>query len=313
MAIIPPSQESCTLAAKTLLDGGVVSFPTETVYGLGCDTFNESAINEVYALKNRPKNNPMIAHVLDVSWVNQLCTRWSDECNQLVEAFWPGPLAIVVPRKEPVPKTACGGFDTIAIRSPSHPVARMLLATFDNPISAPSANKSGHISPTTAQHVVDEFGESITILDGGSCERGIESTVISMTSAPTILRLGSVTPEEIQNIIGEVHTKPMSSQSNSPGTSTRHYAPITKVMLLEGKHICEVNDPDCIVITMHANPVAARCNFQMPKNAQEYARKLYLILREADAIGANLICIEKPPNSQKWQAINDRLQRCGSD
>ena len=137
MGIVSPSQESYALAAKKLRDGGIVCFSTETVYGVGCDTFSELAIAKVYKLKNRPTNNPMIAHILDVSWTNLLCSGWSNKCSLLATCFWPGPLTIVLPKKESVPESACGGFDTIAMRCPSHPVARALLAEFDNPISAP--------------------------------------------------------------------------------------------------------------------------------------------------------------------------------
>jgi L-threonylcarbamoyladenylate synthase len=313
MGIVSPSQESYALAAKKLRDGGIVCFSTETVYGVGCDTFSEPAIAKVYKLKNRPTNNPMIAHILDVSWTNQLCSGWSNKCSLLATRFWPGPLTIVLPKKESVPESACGGFDTIAMRCPSHPVARALLAEFDNPISAPSANKSGHISPTTARHVEDEFGDAITIIDGGPCEKGIESTVISMVNQPTIMRLGSVSVEEIRNTIGAVEIKTSITQQNSPGTQMRHYAPNTKTKLLNKEEMDKISDPDCVAITIQGNPVLTKQVFQMPSNAQEYAKVLYSTLREADNAGVSRIVIERPCTAPVWLAVIDRLERCCSD
>ncbi len=313
MGIVSPSQESYALAAKKLRDGGIVCFSTETVYGVGCDTFSELAIAKVYKLKNRPTNNPMIAHILDVSWTNLLCSGWSNKCSLLATRFWPGPLTIVLPKKESVPESACGGFDTIAMRCPSHPVARALLAEFDNPISAPSANKSGHISPTTARHVEDEFGDAITIIDGGPCEKGIESTVISMVNQPTIMRLGSVSVEKIRNTIGAVEIKSSVTQQNSPGTLMRHYAPNTKTNLLNKEEMDKTSDPDCVAIAIQGNPVLTKRVFQMPSNAQEYAKVLYSTLREADNAGVSRIVIERPCTAPVWLAVIDRLERCCSD
>jgi L-threonylcarbamoyladenylate synthase len=310
MAILTPSQETYVHAAKILSDGGVVSFPTETVYGLGCDIYNESAIDLVYTLKNRPKNNPMIAHVLDLSWTDQICTGWNDTCDKLVARFWPGPLTIVVPKKDSVPKEACGGFNTIAIRCPSHQVARAFLTEFGRPVSAPSANRSGHISPTSAQHVVSEFGDSVEIIDGGHCEKGIESTVISMVENPTILRFGSITVEEIQQTIGDVDKQPIQYQTNSPGTSTRHYAPNTKAFLYSQQQLEKFDATNCVVISILFTPTSAKHHFQMPSSAHEYAKKLYSVLREADEIGADQIIVERPPQAPEWNAVNDRLRRC---
>jgi L-threonylcarbamoyladenylate synthase len=186
----------------------------------------------------------------------------------------------------------------------------MLLAEFDNPISAPSANKSGHISPTSAQHVEDEFGDSIQIIDGGSCEKGIESTVISMVEKPTILRCGSITTEEIQQAIGKVVDKPIQSQTNSPGTSTRHYAPNTEVRLYNQRQLATLDAPNCVVISISPAPTSATHHFQMPSISHEYAKLLYAVLREADELGANQIIVERPPETPEWNAVNDRLCRC---
>ena len=310
MTILSPTKESFETAVKTLQNGGIVAFATETVYGLGCDTFNKKAIDLVYKTKGRPIQNPMISHIADVSWVCQLASGWDNRCNKLAEMFWPGPLTIVLQKKEAVPKSACGGRNTIAIRCPSHPVARQLLKRFNKPISAPSANKSGYISPTTAQHVEDEFGKSITILDGGKSEEGIESTVVSLVGNPTILRPGSITQEIIEKSIGPVSKHHQTTQSNSPGTSSQHYSPHTKTKLLSTAEIQKINDTTCITIVIDGNPQQSQKNIQMPVSPKEYGAKIYGVLREADQNNASVICVEQPPKTSSWDAIQDRLLRC---
>ena len=198
MSIVQPTKENIEKASTILQNGGMVSFATETVYGLGCDTLNTAAIKLVYESKGRPCNNPMIAHVFDVGGAKKLTTCWLHSCNKLTDAFWPGSLTLVLPRNETVPESACGGFSSVAIRCPAHSVARDLLTSFNGPISAPSANRSGYISPTTAKHVEDEFGKELLIIDGGACEDGIESTVLSLLDTPTILRPGSVTKNKLK-------------------------------------------------------------------------------------------------------------------
>ncbi len=310
MPICLPTKEAIIEATKILQEGGVVSFATETVYGLGCDTFNIQAVKKVYALKNRPTNNPMIAHILDATWVDRLATGWDNRCEKLAERFWPGPLTIILPKKERVPSEACGGFDTVAIRCPAHKTARLLLDSFNGPISAPSANMSGHISPTTANHVEQEFGRDTFILDGGSSEKGIESTVLSMVGTPTILRPGSVTIKELTNCIGFVATYTGADQTNSPGTSSRHYAPKTKVVLKTSDAICNTNSDSTIVVYHTTAPARCKNKIQMPSSPAEYAAKIYSVLREADAMDADVIVVELPPTSPEWLAINDRLNRC---
>jgi L-threonylcarbamoyladenylate synthase len=315
MSVVLPTTQNIEQAAQELKEGGLVAFPTETVYGLGCDTFNSSAINQVYTLKGRPKNNPTIAHILESSWALQLTEHWNEQCDQLAKAFWPGPLTIVLPKKEEVPKAATGGRNTIAIRSPNHPVAKQLLSCFGSPISAPSANKSGYISPTTAKHVEDEFGDNIQILDGGACEEGIESTVLSLISEPTILRPGTISGGEISEIIGKVFTANLSEQNDStdsPGTTAHHYSPHTSVTLLTAKEIDEIADENCVAITIYGAPKNAKAWIQMPVDPKEYATRLYGALREADAVGTKRIVIEKPKSPHNWFAVLDRLNRCAA-
>ena len=310
MSICLPTKKTIQEATAILQSGGVVSFATETVYGLGCDTFNKIAIQKVYKLKNRPANNPMIAHILDKTWVDRLATGWNRECDKLADTFWPGPLTIVLPKKETVPKEACGGFDTIAIRCPANTTARLLLASFSSPISAPSANKSGRVSPTTAHHVEHEFGCDVMILDGGPSENGIESTVLSMVGSPTILRPGSILLDELKNTIGNTEICTTVQQIDSPGTSPRHYSPKTKAVLKSSDRVRKIRCKNTIVISYNTLPISCQQLIQMPQTATEYATKIYAALREADTREASQIVIEIPPSSPEWCPIHDRLSRC---
>ncbi|MBC8201702.1 MAG: Sua5/YciO/YrdC/YwlC family protein, partial [Planctomycetes bacterium] len=189
-------------------------------------------------------------------------------------------------------------------------VAQQLLTVFGHPISAPSANMSGHVSPTTAQHVADEFGDELQIIDGGPCEKGIESTVISMVESPTVLRFGSITVEELQREIGDVMEGQTQEQSNSPGTSTRHYAPNTKVLLYTQQQVVSADLTNCVVISFSSPHPNTSNHIQMPSSACEYAKQLYAVLREADGMGVHQIIVERPPETPEWKAVNDRLRRC---
>ena len=312
MTIEAPTDEAIDSAVKTLQNGGIVAFPTETVYGLGCDTFNTNAIDLVYKTKGRPINNPMIAHIQNVSFVNELTDDWDDRCESLAREFWPGPLTIVLPKKKSVPKSACGGRETIAIRCPKHIVAQKLLKQFGHPVSAPSANVSGYISPTTAQHVEDAFGFCVNTLDGGPCEDGIESTVLSLVGATEILRPGTITRDEIESVIGIISNQRQTSQTDSPGTSLQHYAPNTPTRLVATNEIIKTQDNTCATIVLFGIPIKSKKNIQMPTSPKEYGAKMYGALRELDDIGASVIFIEKPPPTPSWLAIQDRLSRCAA-
>jgi len=313
MTIVTPDPQTVREAAVTLKRGGVVAFATETVYGLGCDTFNTDAIKKVYALKGRPLCNPMIAHVQDVSWIERLSDQWDEQCDNLAKQFWPGGLTIILPRHKDVPPSACGGFDTIAIRCPSHPVAQQLLSIFGGPISAPSANRSGYISPTTATHVEDEFKGAITVLDGGPCSLGIESTVLSMVDEPTVLRLGSITNMQLEQVIGLVRYEHIESQMNSPGTTTRHYAPTCPVVLVPPRDMENLDDENCVAIVINTVPKRVKRIYHMPTTPHDYAVRMYAVLRDADAGAPSRIVIERPPKSPVWDAVTDRLVRCSTN
>lgn len=333
--MVVPTDESIAEATRRLHDGEVIVFPTETVYGLGADTFNPAALECVYRLKGRPQDNPLIAHVLDWEAARNVIDLKAQVLNggergtlarSLASTFWPGPLTLVLPKADHVPSRATGGRNTIAVRSPAHPVARKLLEQFGGPISAPSANRSGRVSPTTAQHVSDDFArvddpaaQNLLILDGGACEVGIESTVLDLSfcesgARPRVLRPGSITVDQLRRVIGDVDVNSIHEQGASPGTAALHYAPRTPAELVDraqlSQRLCQPS-PRYAVLAFDASAVPSpHVGFGMPSDATSYARVLYGVLRQADAAGCARILIERPPDeSEPWRAIHDRLRR----
>ena len=314
------------LAVSRLRSGNVVAFATETVYGLGADTFNPAALERIYQIKGRPFNNPLIAHVLDWDQARLVCdvsaageSRFAsfDTAKELASRFWPGPLTLVLPKAPRVPPQATAGLATIAVRAPAHPVARKLLQAFSGPISAPSANRSGHVSPTRAQHVAEDFADAddLLILDGGASDVGIESTVLDLTATPPrILRPGAITAERLRETLGEVQSPHLQTQTASPGTASQHYAPHTPAELVTTSEIQDrlrQSQQPLAVLTFDASQVASPHKaIEMPRDAEEYARALYGALREADALGCERMIIESPPQeADLWRAITDRLRR----
>ncbi len=241
--LLPATEDSLALAAKLLADGQLVAFPTETVYGLGANAFNKDAVLGIFAAKGRPADNPLIVHIHDRSQLNDIC-EVTPAALRLMDAFWPGPLTIILPRKAAVPREVSAGLDTVAVRMPSHPVAAALLRACGLPIAAPSANRSGKPSPTTAAHVLEDMdGRIPLILDGGPCDVGLESTVISLVDErPCILRPGGVTKDMLESVLGEVGLagsilRPLEKgeKALSPGMMYRHYSPDGQVTLIEGE------------------------------------------------------------------------------
>jgi L-threonylcarbamoyladenylate synthase len=311
MTVVLATQENIRKASQVLSSGGVVAFPTETVYGLGCDATNKEAVSRVYTLKNRPNDNPLIAHVSTTEEAKKITIGWDDRCDQLAERFWPGPLTIILKRGENVPKEACGGTNTIAVRCPNHETAKELLKEFGGPISAPSANISGHTSPTTATHVHNDFGDELFVLDGGACDKGIESTVISMVGNPTVLRLGSIEVGELLHVISGVIVQTPASQNESPGSSDKHYAPNARMVLQSSKEISKQYGEDIVFLVIKTKPASGTV-ITLPTTSGEYAKLLYAAIREADAMKPKAIHVEHPPNTPEWEAINDRLRRASS-
>ncbi len=316
--LVPASERAIASAAGRLHSGEPVAFPTETVYGMGADTFNEEAIRRVYALKGRAADNPLIAHVLGPEQARRVAAGWDERCDRLARRWWPGPLTLVLPRAGTVPPTATARWPTIAVRAPAHPVARQLIEAFGGPVSAASANLSGRISPTTAEHVADEFAdvEDLLVLDGGACPVGIESTVVDLTGdVAGVLRPGVVGVLELRELLGEVACLETATQGPGPGTAGRHYAPRATAELVEGSALDErlaSLRETAVVLCFDGTAVAPPHRpIVMPPTAADYAARLYASLHEADGlVGHGRILIVRPPSEEgPWRAVCDRLRR----
>ncbi|MDG2054060.1 MAG: L-threonylcarbamoyladenylate synthase [Phycisphaerales bacterium] len=311
-----PTSEAVTKAAHQLKEGGLVAFPTETVYGLGACAFNETAVANIFAIKGRPSSNPMIVHVASSREAPNIAAGWDARCEALAARFWPGPLTIVTKRDRRVPPLVTGGRDTVALRAPSHPVAQALLSAVGEPLAAPSANRSGHISATTAQHVADDFSEaSLLILDGGATDVGIESTVVDV-SGPigepiNILRQGSILASDIEMVVGRVCVSHAITQNASPGTSAKHYAPCVPLRIVHADHLDEAlsqtNDRMSVLVFRKNSVPSPHLEVVMPTLPAEYGKVLYEQLRLGEA--SDGIVVVAPPTGEQWDAIHDRLSR----
>jgi L-threonylcarbamoyladenylate synthase len=297
-------------AAEILRAGGLVAFPTETVYGLGADASSEQAMRRLYAVKGRPADHPVIVHFASASEA----FTWGEATKAaklLAERFWPGPLTLILRRSEKAKDFVTGGQPSVGVRVPSHPVARELLKEFGKPIAAPSANRFGRVSPTTAAHVREDLGADVDlVLEGGPSEVGIESTIVDLSGgAAAILRPGKISREELQEIIslGKAETAPRHS-----GGMEKHYAPKTPARLVATHEL----DKEISKLTARAAVLAfsrpdERVDFwlRMPRDPAAYAQKLYAALRELDAAGCDALLIEAPPVESRWEAVLDRLRK----
>jgi len=287
--IVHADEEQIARAAEIIRAGGLVAFPTETVYGLGANALNADAVARIYAAKNRPFASPLIVHVDSIAMARSLTESWPDLADTLARQFWPGPLTMVLKKASIVPDIVTANLDSVGIRMPQHPVALKLLEQARVPIAAPSANRFTEISPTTAQHVLDSLGSSVDlILDGGPTRVGIESTVVSLRrNPPVILRPGMIQLPYAREI-----DKPHIVES--PGQHPRHYAPRTKFYVLEAG----------------VTPAEGRGRIiEMPNDGTTYAACLYAELRKADTEGWDWIAVRKPPETPEWHGIQDRLKR----
>jgi L-threonylcarbamoyladenylate synthase len=315
--ILPEGDAAVAEAARRLAEGGLVAFPTETVYGLGADATNAAAIARLYQAKGRPAFNPLISHVSDLAAAEQIA-RFDAAAIALARAFWPGPLTLVAPKAESctVAELATAGLDTIAVRVPSHPIARAILKAFGKPVVAPSANLSGHVSPTTAAHVqADLEGKIDLIVDGGPVEVGVESTIIGCFEAPMLLRPGGLPREDIERVLGRALVQPPrdvetdSAQPLAPGMLASHYAPRTRVRLnaaaiAPGEALLAFGPP-----LAGAESAAAVMNLSARGDLTEAAANLFGYLRALDAKGARTIAVMPIPGWGLGEAINDRLHR----
>ncbi|MEK8044741.1 L-threonylcarbamoyladenylate synthase [Ideonella margarita] len=315
-------------AAAVLAAAELVALPTETVYGLGARADDDAAVAKIFAAKGRPSDHPLIVHVADEAGARQFASVWSERAAKLAQAFWPGPLTLIVPRSPGMAAAAAGGQDTVGVRCPSHPVALALLraaARLGVPgVAAPSANRFGRVSPTLAAHVAEDFPADLLILDGGACEVGIESTIIDCSrDKPVLLRPGQLGRDRIEAVLGEPVADRDAAAPRASGTLEAHYAPRAKVRLMPAdalKAAVEVLGS----VGGQAAPVAAVYSRTlprgpaglpwraMPNDASEAAHELFAALRELDLTGVPLIWIETPPADIAWEGVRDRLQRAAA-
>ena len=318
MTVVEPDAASITKAAKLLQDGGLVAFPTETVYGLGGDATNDRAVAAIFEAKGRPQFNPLISHVLDASEAKKL-VQWNDTADRLARRFWPGPLTLVLPRAKdsPISLLATAGLDSVAVRAPSHPVAQGLIRAAGIPIAAPSANRSGAVSPTRAEHVAESLGERVPlILDGGPCLVGLESTVLDLTTATaTLLRPGGATREAIEATIGPVALSAAipsgDAARRSPGQLDSHYAPARPVRL----NAMSVGTDEGLLAFGPNPPTGAMLTYNLSPSGDlgEAAANLFAHLRALDRPGIGRIAVMPIPQTGLGVAINDRLRRAAAD
>lgn len=321
-------------AAQRLAAGGLVGMPTETVYGLAADAGNASAVRGIFEAKGRPSDHPLIVHIPPAEggdWradVAPVARDVPDFAVALMQAFWPGPLTLILPRRPEVAAVAAGGQDSVGVRCPSHPVAQALLKAARAHgvlgVAAPSANRFGRVSPTTAAHVAEEFAalgdEQLLILDGGACPVGIESTIVDCSRGhPVLLRPGMLTPAQIEAACGQPLRERDEAAPRASGTLESHYAPRAKVRLMSGEQIqaaLDVLGQDAKHIAVYARTTqrAARAVAQrrMPSDAATCAQELFAVLRALDATGVKLIWVEAPPDGSEWDGVRDRLQRAAA-
>jgi L-threonylcarbamoyladenylate synthase len=320
MTFLMPDDHDIADAVAALRRGEVIGLPTETVYGLAGDAGNTAAVLRIFATKGRPADHPLIVHIADAAQLTDWAADIPQSATKLAAAFWPGPMTLILKKAEKVSALITGGQDSIGIRIPRHPVALRLLQAFGSGLAAPSANRFGHVSPTTAQHVRDEFGDAVPIvLDGGPCSIGIESTIIDLTTdIPRILRPGQIGRDAIAAVIGNVDEGLHASSPRVSGALASHYAPRTPTESLPRSQLaarwrqCHDDGETALVLSIGALPAHTE-GLALSDNPDDYARHLYAALRALDSEGADRILVERTPDIDIWRAISDRLQRASSE
>lgn len=296
-----PDPSAIARAAHILQGGGLVAFPTETVYGLGANALDETAVKKIFAAKGRPGTNPVIVHVSSIEQVPRVAGAWPEKAARLAEKFWPGPLTLVLPRRPEVPLAVTAGGPTVAVRCPNHPVAQALIRAAGVPVAAPSANRSTELSPTLAAHVLKSLNGRIdAILDGGPCAAGLESTVVDLTDGVRILRPGPVTATMLEAVVGPLTGRMQDGAfAKSPGQMAKHYCPRTPVVLVN-------DDAGARALEGQRSFV-----FELGDDPEKAAAELYATLHELDDGRFDRIVIALPPDAPEWAAIRDRLTRAG--
>ncbi len=332
---------SIAAAAQALQRGELLGLPTETVYGLAADAGNDAAVAKIFEAKGRPVNHPLIVHVASAQGVQRFASHVPDFAQKLIDAFWPGPLTLILPRRPEVAAVAAGGQNSVGVRCPSHPVALAVLQAAQAlgvyGVAAPSANLFGRVSPTTAAHVAGEFGDGLLIIDGGACEVGIESTIVDCTrGTPVLLRPGVLTPQQLTDRCGVTVITPAAPDADAPrasGTLESHYAPVAKVQLMTladlqsamASYAMTAPDGQDASVTLDAVAIWSRSPVQlppvkssrftwqpMPEAASDCAHQLFAQLRSFDAQGVSQIWVEDPPRIPEWDGVRDRLSRAAT-
>jgi L-threonylcarbamoyladenylate synthase len=320
--IVRATQVEIEAAVQALRDGELVAFPTETVYGLGANAQNPAAVAKIFAAKGRPPNHPVIVHLDSPRFLHRWVREVPDVATRLAEAFWPGPLTLVMPRAANVHDVITGGQDTIAIRVPAHPMAQQLLTAFGGGIAAPSANRYGRLSPTRAEHVREDLGEAArVILDGGECQLGLESTIVCFEDGGVrLLRPGAVTAAQLRGVVGELLTGVDGTVPRVPGSPPMHYAPVTAMTIVPAGEVDAQADA-----ASHGGRRVAVLAQRLPlrshkyvtwinagRRPESYGRDLYANLRTLDKAGCQRILVQAVPEGERWDAIRDRLLRAAT-
>ncbi len=308
-------------AADLLRQGRLVAFPTETVYGLGADAKNPEAVKRIFAAKGRPVDHPLIVHIPDVATFEDWAIEIPEIAWKLAKHFWPGPLTIVLKKHPDVPMEVTGGQNTVALRVPNHPVALSVLQAFGSGIAAPSANRFCRISPTQASHVEEELGDKVDmILDGGACQVGLESTIVDLSGErPRLLRPGQISKSDIEQFLQvKLELPENNEQIHAPGLMEVHYAPETQTMLCTTVQLQKKLQENTIQkkykigVLAYSKNISQQYGVQvliMPKSGSDYAHNLYSSLRALDNDDIDIILVEQPPQTEEWQAVNDRLKK----
>jgi len=317
--VVRASQAELEAAVDALRDGELVAFPTETVYGLGANASNPAAVRKVYELKGRPPSHPVIVHIDQAKYLRRWVRELTPDAEKLAAAFWPGPLTLVLPRGENVHDVVTGGQDSVAIRIPSHPMARQLLDAFGGGIAAPSANRYGRLSATRAEHVHDEFGDAVkVVLDGGECQVGLESTIVScLDETVRLLRPGAVTLSQLRGVVGEVQIGADKASPRVPGSAPAHYAPATPLTIVPGGEIDALAESlseggQRIAVLAQRLPLKTYQYvtwINAGKRAEAFGHDLYANLRTLDKAGCARILVQEVPGDERWDAVRDRLAR----
>jgi L-threonylcarbamoyladenylate synthase len=320
--IVRATQVELDSAVQALRDGELVAFPTETVYGLGANAQNPAAVRKIFEAKGRPANHPVIVHLDSPRFLHRWVREVPELAGRLAESFWPGPLTMVMPRAAHVHEEITGGQDTIAIRVPAHPMAQQLLTAFGGGIAAPSANRYGRLSPTRAEHVREEFGETVrVVLDGGECHLGLESTIVSFEGEQLrLLRPGSITAGQLREVVGELALGPGTDSPRVPGGSPTHYAPATPLTIVPAGEIDAQADAASsggrrIAVLAQRLPLRSHKYvtwINAGRRPESYARDLYSNLRTLDKAGCQKILVQGVPEAEAWEAVRDRLLRAAT-